>query len=199
MSAIASAITSDLDPWSKQGHHDGGSGVGSATKMPLPPPLPPPAAPASKRRWDRGPRGRRGLKRRYGQFPTSGHNSCSDGLLEVVGLIDETQLAKMQVGLSGAVRLAQCSEVRIRIREDIALQVDGEPWMQAPGTIKIKLDGQASMLRKPQEFSENSVAELINILDATSGANIVTPQQRTRIVREILRLNDPSRAFVGGR
>ena len=102
----------------------------------------------------------------------------------------------MQVGLSGAIRLAQCSEARIHIKEKIATQIDGEPWLQAPCKMKLSLHGQASMLRKPQEFSENSVGELINILDATSGAKIISQQQRTKIVREILKLNNRSRGFL---
>ncbi len=68
--------------------------------------------------------------------------------------------------------------------------------MQAPGSIKISIHGQASMLRKPQEFSDNTVAELITILDASSAANIISPDQRKRIVREILRRHNPSSEYV---
>lgn len=47
-----------------------------------------------------------------------------------------------QVGLSKAVKICQCSEVTITTARDLPMQIDGEPWGQPKGTIKIsrKLD-----------------------------------------------------------
>ena len=46
------------------------------------------------------------------------------------------------MGLSRAVRLAQCHSARITLRGSVPVQVDGEPWLQPAATIIVAHAGQ---------------------------------------------------------
>ncbi|CAN0081176.1 unnamed protein product [Ectocarpus fasciculatus] len=41
----------------------------------------------------------------------------------------------------------QAAEVELRIRSEIHMQIDGEPWKQAPAKINIQHYGQSTCLR----------------------------------------------------
>eukprot|EP00667_Euglena_gracilis_P014323 EG_transcript_14838 len=56
--------------------------------------------------------------------------SFSDKFLEVGYVKGTMHMAEIQGGLSHAVPLTQCSRLRITVKEDMAMQVDGEPWLQ---------------------------------------------------------------------
>ena len=61
-----------------------------------------------------------------------------DGLVEVIGLVSSAHLAQLKVGLrQSGKRLAQGKQVEIVTRARFPMQTDGEPWMQAPCTVKI--------------------------------------------------------------
>ncbi len=63
----------------------------------------------------------------------------SDGLIEVVGVYGAWHLGQLQVGLNRAVRLAQGSRVQVMTSEELPMQVDGEPWLQAAATVTVSL------------------------------------------------------------
>ncbi|KAM4732613.1 diacylglycerol kinase theta isoform 2-T2 [Anableps anableps] len=82
-----------------------------------------------------------------------------DGLLEVVGVTGVVHMGQVQSGLRSGIRIAQGSYVRLTVSKPIPVQVDGEPWIQAPGHIIISAAGpKVRMLRKSKLKQKKSPA-----------------------------------------
>ncbi|ETO19088.1 hypothetical protein RFI_18150 [Reticulomyxa filosa] len=68
--------------------------------------------------------------------------SLGDGLLEVMASKGLYKYLQMKLGMSHYRRLAQAREIEITFTKQIPIQVDGEAWMEPPGSIKFTLKNQ---------------------------------------------------------
>ncbi|KAL5290145.1 DGKD family protein [Megaselia abdita] len=74
--------------------------------------------------------------------------SFDDRILEVVAVFGSVQMAASRILNLQHHRIAQCQSVQINILgdEDVPIQVDGEAWLQPPGTIRIIHKNRVQML-----------------------------------------------------
>jgi len=63
--------------------------------------------------------------------------TLNDGLMEAVGTAGVPHLLAIRAGMSHSRRLAQGNKFSIRILKPIPVQLDGEGWIQPPGTVHI--------------------------------------------------------------
>ncbi|XP_041361075.1 diacylglycerol kinase theta-like [Gigantopelta aegis] len=72
-----------------------------------------------------------------------------DGMLEIVGVTGVVHMGQIHSGLRQAMRIAQGGHLRITLLTDIAVQVDGEPWIQPAGQVVVLRSAlKATMLKK---------------------------------------------------
>ena len=64
---------------------------------------------------------------------------------QVLAVYGSWHLGQLQVGLSGAVRLAQCRTLQLTARAPLPMQIDGEPWYQSPARVSVKLQGKVGL------------------------------------------------------
>ncbi|CAH8449819.1 unnamed protein product [Schistosoma turkestanicum] len=72
-----------------------------------------------------------------------------DGLLEVVGISGVVHMGQIYSGLGTGIRLAQAAHLKIWLKSELPIQVDGEPFIHPPGQITVLRSAlSANMLRK---------------------------------------------------
>jgi len=84
----------------------------------------------------------------------NGTQDINDGLLEVVA-IDNLDLAILHAGGSGA-SVCQCREAVIRTKKAVPMQVDGEPCLMRPCTIRISMDQGCAKVAKMLARNKNA-------------------------------------------
>ncbi|KNC99895.1 uncharacterized protein SPPG_05267 [Spizellomyces punctatus DAOM BR117] len=84
-------------------------------------------------------------------YPLSRFN---DGKLEVLAVASPLHLGASVVGLSSPAVLGQAKSVKIEIdASEVAMQVDGEPWLQkGPCTVTLSFLGQTRMLKRKEDI-----------------------------------------------
>ncbi|XP_076811536.1 diacylglycerol kinase eta-like isoform X1 [Clavelina lepadiformis] len=81
--------------------------------------------------------------------------SFGDGLLEVLGFGGVAHMSQAYSGLRTGIRIAQGEFIKMSLKAEVAVQVDGEPWMQPPGKIIISASTpQATMLKRNKKKSK---------------------------------------------
>eukprot|EP00753_Platysulcus_tardus_P005803 PLAT13703.1.p1 GENE.PLAT13703.1~~PLAT13703.1.p1 ORF type:complete len:558 (+),score=97.35 PLAT13703.1:120-1676(+) len=113
--------------------------------------------------------------------------SVADGKLEVVGVYGSLHMAQLKCQLARSLRLAQCSQLSVRLRRKAAVQVDGEPWMQPAGDIHVCSTSQARMLRPSREKSGEVAAVVSDVLTWAAEADVITLRQQALLQREFSR------------
>ena len=93
--------------------------------------------------WNLGLDGQRRDSEGGGPWPVQ---SINDEKLEVVGLYSSLHIGQLMIGLNEPLRLGQASKVKIHLMDRLPIQVDGEPWLQAPASIHLSFHSKASML-----------------------------------------------------
>ncbi|GAV03562.1 hypothetical protein RvY_13963-2 [Ramazzottius varieornatus] len=81
-----------------------------------------------------------------------------DGMLEVVGVTGVVHLGQMQSGLRSGIRIAQGGHIRIKMKGELPVHVDGEPWNQGSGQVTVLRSAlRATMLKKTKIKRRNTM------------------------------------------
>lgn len=117
-------------------------------------------------------------------------SSCQDGLLDVVSVRSVFHLGQIRVGLSNAQLICQCHTAQIHVREEeIAMQVDGEPWKQPKySQIQIKKKEQpAMMLHRADDGGGGVETEMASLIDWAEEKNLIDGKVHDALMKEFSR------------
>lgn len=114
--------------------------------------------------------------------------SFGDGALEIVAVYGSWHLGQLQVGLSRALRLRQCRRAVVVTSSSLAVQVDGEPWLQRPPSVFdiAASPAPARMLRRLETGPAARLAASVrDALTAAERKGVITPAQRAALETEL--------------
>lgn len=81
-----------------------------------------------------------------------------DGLLEVVGISGVVHMGQIYSGLGTGIRLAQAGHLKILLKTELPIQIDGEPFIHPAGQIMVLRSAlRATMLRKVKRIKRRTV------------------------------------------
>jgi diacylglycerol kinase (ATP) len=111
--------------------------------------------------------------------------SIQDGQLEIVAVTGSLHLAQLKLGLTSCVKVAQTSNIEIRLLRPLPLQVDGEPWVQDKCVIRIYCSEKMVMLKRRCEFrSSDEVSDVLNWAERTK---VISSKQKLELLSEFSR------------
>jgi diacylglycerol kinase (ATP) len=114
-------------------------------------------------------------------------SSCQDGILEIVSIRGAFHLGQIKVGLSNAQRLCQCREAVITIKNNVPVQVDGEPWRQRPCTLTVRRkQAQAVMLHRSSDDG-GVETEMSKLLDWAEERQLIDGEVHSILMKEYSR------------
>jgi len=115
-------------------------------------------------------------------------SSCQDGLLDIVSIKSIFHMGQVKVGLSRAQLICQCSEVEIRLKRKVPVQIDGEPWKQNSGTIRIHRKKEpALMLHRAAAEGGGVETEVGSLLEWAEERQIIDKNIHATLMREFSR------------
>ena len=80
------------------------------------------------------------------------------------------KVLKIRKGPGRFLRLAQAAEVKLELTEPLHVQVDGEPWLQPPGTFTISLAGKSNVLVAPTRSELKEASKRPTLQSPSDGA-----------------------------
>lgn len=117
-----------------------------------------------------------------------GPSSCQDGKLDIISIRGTFHLGQIQVGLGHGLRLCQAKEVEVIVKKKLAVQIDGEPWLQNECRMKItrKKDAAVMLHRSPDE-SGGVETEMAKLLDWAEDRKIIDQDVHNLLMKEFSR------------
>ena len=101
-------------------------------------------------------------------------SSCQDGLIDVISVKGTFHLGQIRVGIGSSHRICQCREVKLTLKKKMAVQNDGEPWMQRACTIRItRKPNPMKMLHRASDDNGGLEAEVSNLLEWAEEHNVI--------------------------
>jgi hypothetical protein len=93
----------------------------------------------------------------YNTLERDGYPPCvtNDGQLEVLGAFNSVHMGACIVGLATPRVIGQAHQVRIVMKQRIAMQIDGEPWIQGPCESTIVHHRRVTMLARSDSRHSN--------------------------------------------
>ena len=110
-------------------------------------------------------------------------------MIDIVSVKGCLHIGQLTIGLSSAQRLCQASEIEIRTKNRMPVQIDGEPWGQKECTFKVtKKKDQGTMLHRANKNNGGDIAtEMTNLLDWAEINGIIKKAQHNALMKEFSR------------
>jgi len=133
---------------------------------------------------------------KYNQlFSCSRPSSCQDGKLDIISIRGTFHLGQIQVGLGHGLRLCQASKVEVITKKKLAVQIDGEPWLQSECRMKITRKKDAAvMLHRSSDKSRGVETEVAELLEWAENRKVIDSNVHAVLMKEFSRrIEDKSR------
>ena len=112
-------------------------------------------------------------------------SSCQDGFLDVLSVRGTFHLGQIRVGIGSSDQICQCKEVKITLNKTIAIQIDGEPWMQKPCVITIRRQpNPIKMLQRVVDVSGGIESEVSHLLEWAEENSVIDSKAHEILMKE---------------